>query len=147
MKSVNKCIKTKHSFEKMVDNHSPNQKGKENTVIKSVGNYSHDFDTKCGGNMESQDSLSLEIVADSKKDHEENSDILNSVNIDDRKLLYDCVNGDLDKYKYCISLESENLPTVWVGIRSICQPIKHYICMKNEDGSLSTIFLNQLMKN
>ena len=46
MKSVNKRIKTKHSFEKMADNHSPNQKGKENNVIESVGNYSHDFDTK-----------------------------------------------------------------------------------------------------
>ena len=66
MKSVNKHVRTKHSFEKMVDNHSPIQKGKENTVIKSVGNYSHDFDTKCGGIIESQDPLSLEIVADSK---------------------------------------------------------------------------------
>ena len=67
MKSVNNHIKTKHSFEKMADNRSPNQKGKGKNLIESVGNYSHDFDTKSGENMESQDTLSLEIVADSKK--------------------------------------------------------------------------------
>ena len=57
-----------------------------------------------------------------------------------------CVNGDIDKYKSNVKLESSKQQTVWVGVTA--RPsIYYYICTKNSDGSMSSFFIDQKDKN
>ena len=59
----------------------------------------------------------------------------------DRNLFHECSNGDLEKLKYSVRLDSySNLPTLWVGVTGKCSPFKAYICQKNEDNVMSSFY-------
>ena len=50
--------------------------------------------------------------------------------VNDRKLFMDSANGDLDKYKHCVKIESNSQRDVWIGVTARYSSIKFYICVK-----------------
>ena len=62
--------------------------------------------------------------------------------VNDRKLFMDSANGDLDKYKHCVKIESNSQRDVWVGATARYSTIKFYICVRNIDDSMNTFFMN-----
>ena len=62
--------------------------------------------------------------------------------VNDRKLFMDCANGDLDKYKHCVKIESSSQRDVWIGVTARNSAIKFYICVKNIDDSMNTFFMD-----
>ena len=86
------------------------------------------------------DNIKLDI------DNEDDEEKLDIDCVNERRLFYDCTNGDLEKYKFCVGLDSENeTASVWIGVTSKTSPFRYYICAKNENGHLSTVFLDQIM--
>ena len=104
-------------------------------------------------NSEDGDKTSTQpLIIDEKKDVKEKKkmtkkrqgvdDYIAARCVNDKKLFMSCVNGDIDKYKSNVKLESSKQQTVWVGVTA--RPsIYYYICAKNSDGSMSTFFIDQ----
>ena len=67
---------------------------------------------------------------------------ISAIAVNDRKLFLDCANGDLDKYKHCVKIESNSQRDVWIGVTSRHSSIKFYICVKNSSDSLNTFFMD-----
>ena len=67
------------------------------------------------------DTIHSDIVTD-----KDNTQICAST-VNDRKLFMDCVDGDLDKYKHCVKIESSSLRDVWIGVTARYLSIKFYI--------------------
>ena len=86
------------------------------------------------------------IVEDMKKILDDNQQICVST-VNDRKLFFDCVGGDLDKYKYCVKIESSSLRDVWIGVSNKHSTINFYICTKNSDGSMTSFFMDDNAKH
>ena len=53
---------------------------------------------------------------DEKKTRQDVDDYISNKCVNDRKLFMSCVNGNIDKYKSNVKLESSNQQTVWVGV-------------------------------
>ena len=62
--------------------------------------------------------------------------------MNDRKLFMDCANGDLDKYKHSVMINSNRAESVWIGVTAKFSSIKFFICVKNADNSLNTFFMD-----
>ena len=84
------------------------------------------------------DTIHSDIVTD-----KDNTQICAST-VNDRKLFMDCVDGDLDKYKHCVKIESSSLRDVWIGVTARYSSIKFYICVKNSDNSMNTFFMDSI---
>ena len=65
--------------------------------------------------------------------------------VNDRRLFMCCANGDINRYKFNIKLESRKHQTVWIGVFGT-QSLKYYICTKNSDGSMNSFFISQNVK-
>ena len=90
----------------------------------------------------------LEIDENTSTQFGNNINNLDSMKVNDRRLFYETCEGDITKYKYCVSLDSKIGPTVWYGLTAKQSPFQHYVVMKDEkNGQLTTIFLNHIMHN
>ena len=87
---------------------------------------------------------SIHEDVETESDSEDNTSLNPSV-IKERRLFFECTNGDLEKYKYSIRLES--FTTAWIGITARFEPFKYYLTVKNNSTSVSTIFIDQKTKN
>ena len=75
-------------------------------------------------------------------------DLIHKDNVSDRRLFYDATDGNVEKYKFCVALDDHTSPNqIWVGVTAKTCPIKHYITMKDENGKLTTIFLDHMNRN
>ena len=84
----------------------------------------------------------------SSEDCEIDEDLIYAGNVSDRRLFYDAADGDLQKYKLSVELDDPTLPNqVWVGVTGKSCSIKHYITIKDQNGKVSTIFLDHMNRN
>ena len=75
-------------------------------------------------------------------------DLIHADNVSDRRLFYDATDGNVEKYKFSVALDDHTSTNqIWVGVTAKTYPIKHYITMKDENGKLSTIFLDHINRN
>ena len=66
--------------------------------------------------------------------------------MNERKLFFECTNGNLEKYKFCVKIETSNLHHVLIGVTSSCFQYSFYISAKNSDDSITTFFIDQNTK-
>ena len=82
-------------------------------------------------------------ITNTKTDFKQNeNNYISTKCVNDRKLFMSCVNGDINRYKFNIKLESSNLQTVWIGVFG-AKSLKYYISTKNSDGSMNSFFISQ----
>ena len=117
---------------------SSNTHDSSNISMTTTANMNNSTPTTVEHNNDSSliDTIRSDIVID-----KDNTQICAST-VNDRKLFMDCVDGDLDKYKHCVKIESSSLRDVWIGVTARYSSIKFYICVKNSDNSMNTFFMD-----
>ena len=168
-KSSNRRIKTKHT---PIPNENSNSSNHEGVNINTGDHNEIDspnVDVNKISSSKTHDSSNISVTSTANMnnsvsttvEHKENNDprLINTIRscidgdnkedsqicastVNDRKLFMDCVNGDLDKYKHCVKIESNSQRDVWIGVTARYSSIKFYICVKNSDDSLNTFFMD-----
>ena len=94
-------------------------------------------------NVVEGDESSQTLIINEKNDSKQTeNNYISAKCVNDRRLFMSCVNGDINRYKFNIKLESLNLQTVWIGVFGT-QSLKYYISTKNSDGSMNSFFISQ----
>ena len=129
------------------------------TKADASGNKEENLKADASGNKEENTPTGVEEGSESlpvEKNDNDNSvydgeiveDLIHKDNVSDRRLFYDATDGNVEKYKFCVALDDHTSPNqIWVGVTAKTCPIKHYITMKDENGKLTTIFLDHMNRN
>ena len=86
------------------------------------------------------------IISPNLKKIEKGEQQISSDSVNERKLFFECSDGNLEKYKFCVKIETSNLHHVLIGVTSSCFQYSFYIIAKNSDDSITTFFIDQNTK-